>query len=246
MGVNDVSEAVVEVAWAALNTQQEAELKELLAVEVIENDKLRRSLKVYEKVIEDLELADAVAAARIEDSSSDSASTASCQEPRTPDMYDKLRDKLSSPEFLQQLASNEGEKPVDPSVMRGGDQEKGLWMFVSDDNVLPKEERDELGTNEGYVVITQQDIVDGVACFVARSISSLPQSKTMSPDELQQAFSELQKTGKLRNLWSCAHLLYAATSWGSTALGLYKNPVIRRAAWMAVYTSSSIILRLFP
>jgi hypothetical protein len=27
---------------------------------------------------------------------------------------------------------------------------------------------------------------------------------------------------------------------------LYKNPVIRRAAWMAVYTSSSIILRLFP
>ncbi|KAG0606682.1 hypothetical protein M758_9G160200 [Ceratodon purpureus] len=120
MGVNDVSEAVVEVAWAALNTQQEAELKELLAVEVIENDKLRRSLKVYEKVIEDLELADAVAAARIEDSSSDSASTASCQEPRTPDMYDKLRDKLSSPEFLQQLASNEGEKPVDPSVMRGG------------------------------------------------------------------------------------------------------------------------------
>lgn len=44
-------------------------------------------------------------------------------------------------------------------------------------NLLPKEERDELGLNEGYVVITQQDIVDGVACFVARSISSLPQSK---------------------------------------------------------------------
>lgn len=56
------------------------------------------------------------------------------------------------------------------------DQEKGLWLFVTDD-VVPREERDELGTNEGYVVITQQDIVDGVACFVARSISSLPQSK---------------------------------------------------------------------
>jgi hypothetical protein len=56
------------------------------------------------------------------------------------------------------------------------DQEKGLWLFVTDD-VVAREERDELGTNEGYVVITQQDVVDGVACFVARSISSLPQSK---------------------------------------------------------------------
>jgi len=53
---------------------------------------------------------------------------------------------------------------------------------VSDDKTPAKEERDGLGTSEGYVVITQQDIVDGVACFVARSISSLPQSKVHSPN----------------------------------------------------------------
>ena len=35
-------------------------------------------------------------------------------------MYNQLRDKLSSLEFLQQLASNEGEKPPDPTVGRGG------------------------------------------------------------------------------------------------------------------------------
>ena len=64
---------------------------------------------------------------------------------------------------------------------------------MPDDNLLPKEERDELGTNEGYVVITQQDIVDGVACFVARSISSLPQSKVRNLEKLQ--FQTWQQVG---------------------------------------------------
>jgi hypothetical protein len=90
MGVNDVSEAVVEVAWAALNMQQEVELKGLLAAEILENDKLRKSLHVYKKVVEDLALADAVAAAGIQDPIlTDSASTASCQEPRTSDVCQK-------------------------------------------------------------------------------------------------------------------------------------------------------------
>lgn len=62
------------------------------------------------------------------------------------------------------------------------DQEAGAWLFVSDDKIAAKEEKDELGTSEGYVVITQQDIVDGVACFVARSVSSHPQSKVHSPN----------------------------------------------------------------
>ena len=43
--MNDVSEAVVEVAWAALNMQQEVELKGLLAVEILDNDKLLRFLR---------------------------------------------------------------------------------------------------------------------------------------------------------------------------------------------------------
>lgn len=132
MGVNDVSEAVVEVAWAALNMQQEVELKGLLAAEILENDKLRKSLQVYKKVVEDLALADAVAAAGIQDPIlTDSASMASCQEPRTSDMCDKLRDKLSSTEFLQQLASNEGEKPVDLSVIGDGGRGNARWLSLS-------------------------------------------------------------------------------------------------------------------
>lgn len=82
-------------------------------------------------------------------------------------------------------------------------------MFESDDTISPKEERDELGTNEGYVIITQQDIVDGVACFVARSITSLPQSKNMNPEELQQVrerqllFWHFQNCGRMENCGAC-------------------------------------------
>ncbi|XP_024380700.1 uncharacterized protein [Physcomitrium patens] len=243
MEVNDVSGAIVEAAWAALNThQQETELKDLLAAEMLDNDKLRKRLGIYKKVIENLELTEAAAAeANIDNLGSNSARMASYQEQHTPDICDELQDKLSSPGFLHQLMHKEGGKPLYPSATTVGEEE-GAWLFESDDTISPKEERDELGTNEGYVIITQQDIVDGVACFVARSITSLPQSKNMNPEELQQ---ELRKNGKLRSLWNCAHLLYAATSWGSTALVLCKNPVIKRAAWMAVYTSCSIILGLF-
>ena len=92
MGVSDVSEAVVGVAWAALSTQQEEELKDLLATEMLENDKLRKKLEVYKKVIKDLELADAVAAAGIEDNGSDSAGTA---EPHAPDVCTREQHTLS-------------------------------------------------------------------------------------------------------------------------------------------------------
>ncbi|XP_024380702.1 uncharacterized protein [Physcomitrium patens] len=178
MEVNDVSGAIVEAAWAALNThQQETELKDLLAAEMLDNDKLRKRLGIYKKVIENLELTEAAAAeANIDNLGSNSARMASYQEQHTPDICDELQDKLSSPGFLHQLMHKEGGKPLYPSATTVGEEE-GAWLFESDDTISPKEERDELGTNEGYVIITQQDIVDGVACFVARSITSLPQSK---------------------------------------------------------------------
>jgi hypothetical protein len=46
-------------------------------------------------------------------------------------MCDKLRDKLSSSEFLQQLASNEGEKPVDLSVIGDGGSGNACWLSLA-------------------------------------------------------------------------------------------------------------------
>ena len=50
-------------------------------------------------------------------------------------------------------------------------------MLLPDNNLLTEEEQDGLGTSEGYVVITDEDIVEGVAAFVAKLISTIPQSK---------------------------------------------------------------------
>lgn len=50
-------------------------------------------------------------------------------------------------------------------------------MLLPDNTPLTKEEQDGLGTSEGYVVITDEDIVEGVAAFVAKLISTIPQSK---------------------------------------------------------------------
>lgn len=67
--MKDVSEAVVEVAWAALHTQQQQPETALLA---LENDKLRKSVEVYKKVIADLENA--------------ALNSDSAKEPGTPDV----------------------------------------------------------------------------------------------------------------------------------------------------------------
>ena len=53
----------------------------------------------------------------------------------------------------------------------------GAWLLLPDNNLLTEEEQDGLGTSEGYVVITDEDIVEGVAAFVAKLISTIPQSK---------------------------------------------------------------------
>ena len=57
-------------------------------------------------------------------------------------------------------------------------------MLLPDNTPLTKEEQDGLGTSEGYVVITDEDIVEGVAAFVAKLISTIPQSKVCQNQDL--------------------------------------------------------------
>lgn len=50
-------------------------------------------------------------------------------------------------------------------------------MLLQNNTLLPKEEQDGLGTSEGYMVITDEDIIEGVAAFIAKLLSTIPQSK---------------------------------------------------------------------
>lgn len=51
-----------------------------------------------------------------------------------------------------------------------------LWLSENDMDRETKEVQDGLGS-DGYVVVSQEDIVDGIASFIARYISSIPQAK---------------------------------------------------------------------
>lgn len=53
------------------------------------------------------------------------------------------------------------------------------WLMVTDNDLTDeelKEEGDQCG-QDAFVVVTQEDIVDGIASFMARYISSNPQTK---------------------------------------------------------------------
>ncbi|KAL3696751.1 hypothetical protein R1sor_010827 [Riccia sorocarpa] len=248
---------VADAAWAALERRHDetegvvAKEKELVEVEEAleqqkdENRRLRARLEQYQKTIESMQ-----EQSEQENTSEVGSPSESGWNADPPELYARLIKKVESPEFLSRLTDAD-ETPKSPEHMRVNiADDPSSWLMVTDKDLTEKElkiEHDELG-QDGYVIITQEDIVDGIASFMARFISSIPQSKAMTPQELQkaiiQAFTDLERKGRLRKLWSCGKFMYSAASWGATAVGLYKNPVIVRAASMALWTSCCIVLRL--
>ena len=59
-------------------------MKDLLTIEMLENDKLHKKLEVYKKVIHDLKFVDAIVVASIEDNGANSTSII---EPYAPNVY---------------------------------------------------------------------------------------------------------------------------------------------------------------
>lgn len=49
----DVAQAVIEVAWTTLNQQAEREMKNVLATEQLEHQKLGERFLVYKKIVEE-------------------------------------------------------------------------------------------------------------------------------------------------------------------------------------------------
>ncbi|CAN1825989.1 hypothetical protein LINPERHAP1_LOCUS31368 [Linum perenne] len=108
----------------------------------------------------------------------------------------------------------------------------------------------EMGNSEqeDFVLVRQEDIVEGIAGFMAAYLLSLKQTKDLTPNQLQEAlcktFSVKKKKGKLRKAWDGSKVIYNVASWGATAIGIYQNPVILRAATNAFWTSCHIISKL--
>ncbi|XP_014498522.1 uncharacterized protein LOC106759720 isoform X2 [Vigna radiata var. radiata] len=161
----------------------------------------------------------------------------------TDPLADQLRNMLKSrvecPAFLQKLEC--AQASVSQNIYEGNS-----WDLIGE-NDLWEGQRDDLD-QEDYVLVRQEDVVEGIACFMAAYLLSIKQTKDLTPIQLQDAlsktFSVKKKKGKLRKAWDGSKVIYNVASWGATAIGIYQNPVIITAATKAFWTSCHVISKL--
>lgn len=160
-------------------------------------------------------------------------------DPEADQLCDLLKSRLECPDFLDKLECAQA------SVYQNTTEEGNSWDLVSENDLW---EDVDTSDEEDYVLVRQDDIVDGIACFMAAYLLSLKKTKDLTPNQLQDAlsktFSVKKKKGKLRKAWDGSKVIYNVASWGATAIGIYQNPVIQRAATKAFWTSCQVISKL--
>lgn len=158
----------------------------------------------------------------------------------TDELRDLLKSRVQCSDFLQKLENAQASVPQNLA------EEGSSWDMVNENDLW--EGGDPELDGEDYVLVRQEDIVDGIACFMAAYLLSLKQTKDLTPNQLQDAlsktFSLKKKKGKLRKAWDGSKVIYNVASWGATAIGIYQNPAILRAASAAFWTSCRVISKL--
>ncbi|KAF8023345.1 hypothetical protein BT93_F0753 [Corymbia citriodora subsp. variegata] len=160
------------------------------------------------------------------------------QDREADELCELLKSRVECPEFLEKLECAQVSVPQN--------EEGSSWDMVNENDLWESENADL--DQEDYVLVRQEDIVEGIACFMAAYLSSLKQTKELTPNQIQAAlsktFSVKKKKGKLRKAWDGSKVIYNVASWGATAIGIYQNPVILRAASNVFWTSCHVISKL--
>ncbi|WOG98903.1 hypothetical protein DCAR_0418249 [Daucus carota subsp. sativus] len=158
----------------------------------------------------------------------------------TDELRSLLKSRVERPDFLEKIES------AQVSVPQNTSEEGSTWDMISEKDAW---ESGSLDLEEDYVLVRQEDIVDGIACFMAAYLLSLKETKDLTPNQLQNAlsktFSLKKKRGKLQKAWDGSKLIYNVASWGATAIGIYQNPAIITAASAAFWTSCRVISKFF-
>ncbi|GFY96092.1 hypothetical protein Acr_11g0003980 [Actinidia rufa] len=130
-------------------------------------------------------------------------------------LCDLLKSRVECPGFLEKLESAQLSLPQNIA------EEGNSWDVISE-NDLWDGGSSELD-HEDYVLVSQEDIMEGIACFVATYLLSLNQTKDLTPNQLQEAlskaFSVNKEKGKLRKAWDGSKVVYNVASWGATTIG---------------------------
>ncbi|XP_061372071.1 uncharacterized protein LOC133314593 isoform X1 [Gastrolobium bilobum] len=209
-------------------------------------DPLRVKRKTLEAVLlqcqRALELINTTDSADVDEDDCDveTSTSSSTPDPETDELCDMLKSRVECPAFLEKLEC------AQVSVSQNSAEEGNSWDMISENDLWEGEDVD--SDQEDYVLVRQEDIVEGIACFMAAYLLSLKQTKDLTPLQLQEAlsktFSVKKKKGKLRKAWDGSKVIYNVASWGATAIGIYQNPVILKAATKAFWTSCHVISKL--
>ncbi|XP_077249879.1 uncharacterized protein LOC143889518 [Tasmannia lanceolata] len=173
----------------------------------------------------------------------DEDSSSSCDS-EADELCDLLKSRVESPDFLEKLGS------IHMSASHNLSEEGSSWDVVCESDLWEGGHID--GENEsdqeGYVLVREEDIVEGIACFMTAYLLSLKETKELTPNQLQDAlsktFSLKKRKGKLRKAWDGSKVIYNVASWGATAIGIYQNPALFRAASVAFWTSCRVVSKL--
>ncbi|XP_020580294.1 uncharacterized protein LOC110024587 [Phalaenopsis equestris] len=179
------------------------------------------------------------------------------------DLYSQLLAAVNSTNFLETIESLDkklisgskadlsNSKYTDqnaPDVLiRDDEDDSSCWVLVMRDAVpYNLEEMSEIDT-ENYVIITEENVVDGIANFMARCILENPKSKSISPQELQKAVSkalgDMKGRNVLKSLWDAGIVIYTLSTWGIFLTGLYRHRAIVKSAAKAAHASTKFVLK---
>ncbi|XP_074557382.1 uncharacterized protein LOC141813335 isoform X2 [Curcuma longa] len=161
----------------------------------------------------------------------------------TDELCSLLKSKVESPNFLEKLGN------IRSSASQNIQDDNESWNIITaTDSWEDKHIDGGHGSDDDYVFVSQEDIVDSIASFMAAYLLSLKQTKELSPNQLQEAlckaFSVKKRKGRLRKAWEGSQVIYNVASWGATAIGIYHNPAILKAATVAFWSSCRVISKL--
>ncbi|VVB05568.1 unnamed protein product [Arabis nemorensis] len=175
-----------------------------------------------------------------EGSDREELSSSDPSDPEADQLYELIKSRVECHDFRAKI------ELAQVSVLQDIAEDSSSWDVVSEDDIWSEESMGQ--TEDDYVVVREEDIADGIACFMATYLSSLKQTKDISPDQLQKAlstmFSVKKRKGKLRKAWEGSKVIYNVASWSATAMGIYQNPVILSIASKAFWASCQVISKL--
>lgn len=182
-----------------------------------------------------------------------------------PDLHSRIMGTVESPKFLSQLKtlhkdSVDGipgrfylddasgmELQLDEILINIGCEEPSLWIWVSDEMVHGNVEEKSGIDDENYVVISQEQVVDGIANFMARCILLNPKAKNLAPEEMQKTLTKalggVSKFEKIIDIWHAGQLFYLMATWGLALAGLYQSRAVLRIAARGVHATSKVAMR---